>query len=142
MVMRAELIKQRPDIVKGWLQAELDAQDFLTNPKNAGEVIKLVMTQTTGFPQRSLWMAMYATYPKVQGGTDPRIEFPFTFTDEVRSLVEKGTTFLHSIQGINVAQLRSEAITGEFADTVLKERSLKSPIGSVPALPDSAYDGK
>jgi ABC-type nitrate/sulfonate/bicarbonate transport system substrate-binding protein len=29
LAMRADLIKQRPDVVKAWLQAELDAQLFL-----------------------------------------------------------------------------------------------------------------
>jgi NitT/TauT family transport system substrate-binding protein len=30
----------------------------------------------------------------------------------------------------------------QFADAVLEERKMKSPIGAVPALPDSAYHGK
>jgi len=30
--MRADLIKQRPDVVKAWLEAELDAQLFLADP--------------------------------------------------------------------------------------------------------------
>jgi NitT/TauT family transport system substrate-binding protein len=47
--MRADLIKQRPDVVKGWLQAELDAQLFMGDPKNAREVIKMAKQQTTGF---------------------------------------------------------------------------------------------
>src|SRR2546422_256788 len=46
--MRADLIKQRPDVVKGWLQAELDAQLFIADPKNAPEVIKMAKEQTTG----------------------------------------------------------------------------------------------
>src|SRR5438046_4361198 len=37
--MRADLIKQRPDVVKAWLEAELDAQLFLADPKNAAEEI-------------------------------------------------------------------------------------------------------
>ena len=35
LAMRADLIKQRPDVVKAWLKAELDAQLFLADPKNA-----------------------------------------------------------------------------------------------------------
>jgi NitT/TauT family transport system substrate-binding protein len=141
VIMNADLAEQRPDVVKGWLNAELDAQMFLTDPKNAQDVIKMVMTQTTGFPEKSLWMALYATYPKSQGGTDPRMELPFAFTPEVRGLIEKGTDFLFSIKGINVEKLRPEAIMPQFAEAVLKERKMKSPIGTVPALPDSAYNG-
>ncbi len=142
IIMSAELIEQRPDVVKGWLNAELDAQKFLTDAKNADEVIKQVMTQTTGFPEKSLWMALYATYPKEQGGTNPRMELPFTFTPEVKGLIKKGADFLYSIKGINSSELRPEAVMGQFADAVLEERKLKSPIGSIPALPDSAYHGK
>ena len=141
VIMNSDLIEQRPDVVKGWLNAELDAQMFLTDPKNAQDVIKMVMTQTTGFPEKSLWMALYATYPKSQGGTDPRMELPFGFTPEVRGLIEKGTDFLYSIKGINVEKLRPEAIMPQFAEAVLAERKMKSPIGTVPALPDSAYHG-
>lgn len=142
IVMSAELINQRPDVVKGWLNAELDAQQFLADPANAAEVVNLVKTQTTGFPEKSLWSALYATYPKQQGGTNPRIELPFAFTPEVMSLVKKGTDFLHSIKGISSAQLRPEAIMPQFAEAVLKDRKLNSPVGAVPALPDSAYHGK
>lgn len=141
IIMNADLIKQRPDVVKGWLNAELDAQKFLSDPANATEMTKLVMTQTTGFPQKSVWMALYAKYPKTQGGTDPRIELPFTFTPEVMNLLKKDTDYLYSIKGINVAKLRPEAIMPEFAEAVMKERNLKSPVGQVPALPDSAYHG-
>lgn len=142
IIMSAELIEQRPDVVKGWLNAELDAQQFLSNPANADEVIKQVMKQTTGFPEKSLWMALYATYPKEQGGTNPRIELPFAFTPEVKGLIKKGVDFLYSIKGINSSDLRPQAVMGQFADAVLEERKIKSPIGVVPALPDSAYHGK
>lgn len=142
IVMSAELISQRPDVVKGWLNAELDAQQFLADPANAAEVIKLVMTQTTGFPEKSLWSALYATYPKEQGGTNPRMELPFAFTPEVMGLMKKGTDFLYSIKGIGTAQLRPEAVMPQFAEAVLKDRKLSSPVGTVPALPGSAYHGK
>jgi NitT/TauT family transport system substrate-binding protein len=142
IVMSAELISQRPDVVKGWLNAELDAQQFLADPANAAEVIKLVMTQTTGFPEKSLWSALYATYPKEQGGTNPRMELPFAFTPEVMGLMKKGTDFLYSIKGIGTAQLRPDAVMPQFAEAVLKDRKLSSPVGAVAALPGSAYHGK
>lgn len=142
MLMNADLIKQRPDVVKGWLNAELDAQMYVADEKNADEMIQMVMKQTTGFPQRSLWNAMYATYGQEQGGTKVRMVLPFAFTPEAMSLLKAGTSFLHSIKAINVAQLRPTAIMPEFAEQVLKERKLKSPIGEVSALPDSAYNGR
>lgn len=142
VMMRAELIKQRPDVVTAWLNAELDAQLYLADEKNSGELIKMVMQQTTGFSERSLWNAMYATYPEVQGGTKVRMTLPFTFTPEVMELLHNGTAFLNSIKAINTDKLRPDAVMPQFAEQILKERKLKSPVGEVEALPSSAYTGK
>jgi NitT/TauT family transport system substrate-binding protein len=142
MVMNADLIKQRPDVVKGWLNAELDAQLWMADPKNANEMIKLVSQQTTGFSEKSLFNALYGSYPKSQGGTNPRMTLPFGFTPEVMDLLKKGTTFLYTNKAINTETLRPDAVMPEFTETVLKERNMKSPIGDVPTLPDSHLAGK
>ena len=142
IVMSAALIKQRPDVVKAWLDAELDAQLYMADEANSSRMIKMVMQQTTGFSERSLWKALYATYPESQGGTRVRMEFPFVFTPEVMALVEKNTTFLRSVKAIHVDKLRAEAIMPQFAAEVLAARGLSSPIGEVLALPDSAFTGE
>ena len=137
LIMNAELIKQRPDVVKAWLNAELDAQLWMADPKNANEMIKLVMRQTTGFSQKALWNALYGTYPKSQGGTNPRMTLPFGFTPEVTELLKKGAEFLYSNKAINTEHMRPDAVMPQFTEAVLKERGMKSPIGEVPALPDA-----
>ena len=139
LVMRAELVKQRPDIVKAWLNAELDAQLFMADRNNAGDVIKMVREYTTGMSDEFLWAALYGTYPDNQGGTKKRLLFPFVLDANSMDLIGKATRFLHSIKGIHTDKLRPEAVMPEFAQQVLAERKLKSPIGDVPALPDSAY---
>lgn len=142
IIMSAELIKQRPDVVKGWLHAELDAQLFLSDPKNSAELIKLVMKQTTGFPEKSLWKALYGSYADAQGGSPVRLEFPFAFTPEVMRLIDGGAEFLHSMKAIPSSSLRPDAVVTSFSAQVLKERGLKTPVGSVRAMPDSAYAGQ
>jgi NitT/TauT family transport system substrate-binding protein len=137
LAMRADLIKQRPDVVKAWMNAELDAQLFLGDEKNANEVIKMAKEQTTGFTDRALWYSLYGTYSPETGGTKTRINLHYAITPQARELIEKATTFLHSIKSINVEKLRPEAVMPEFAEQVLKERNLKAPIGDVVALPDS-----
>jgi NitT/TauT family transport system substrate-binding protein len=139
MLMSNDLIKQRPDVVKAWLNAELDAQLYMADEKNSSEMIQMVMKQTTGFAQRSLWNALYASYPSAQGRTEVRMVLPFIFTPEAMALLQSGTSFLHSIKAINVEKLRPSAAMPDFAEQVLKERKLKSPIGDVRALPSSAY---
>ena len=130
MAMRADLIKQRPDVVKAWLNAELDAQIFLADPANAKEIIDMAMEQTTGFPREAMAHALYGAYPDQ---TKPiRFSLPFAFTPESMDLISKATTFLHEIKTINVSELRDEAIMEEFAEEVLKERGMTAPIGVVP----------
>lgn len=137
LAMRADLIKSRPDIVKAWLNAELDAQLFLADKNNAAEVTKIISEQTTGFSGRVLWKSLYGEYGANEGGTPNRLSLPFGFTPETRDLITKASEFLFSIKSINVAKLRPEAVMPEFAEAILKERKLTAPIGAVPTLPEA-----
>jgi len=141
VAMRADLIKQRPDIVKAMLNAELDAQLFMADPKNANEVVNIVAEQVTGFTKKALWHSLYGTYPEIKYKSDVRMSLPFVFTPDVRGSVGRVATFLHSIKAINVEKVRPEAVVPEFAEQVLKERGLKSPIGNIRAQPDANFRG-
>jgi NitT/TauT family transport system substrate-binding protein len=142
LTMRRELIEQRPDIVKGWMNAELDAEMYLADPKNAAELTKMAVEQTTGFSEKALWMALYGQYPEAQGGTTVRNSFLYTLTPATMDLIGRSTVFLFSIKSINVDKLRPEAVMPEFAEAALKERGAKSPVGEVKALASSEYKGK
>src|SRR5713101_5587439 len=54
-------LAMRADLVKTGLQAELDAQLFIADAKNATEVIKMAKEQTTGFGERVLWYSLYGS---------------------------------------------------------------------------------
>ena len=142
MLMHADLIKQRPDVVKAWLNAELDAQLYMADERNAREMVGMVARQTTGFSENALWAALYAAYPESQGGSKLRMTLPFAFTPEAMQLLASGTTFLHSAKVINVDKLRQDAVMPQFAEEVLRERKLTSPVGDVQALPKSPYSAK
>ncbi len=141
IAMRADLIKQRPDVVKALLNAELDAQLFMADPKNANEVVDIVAEQISGFSKKALWRSLYGTYKGINYKSDVRMNLPFTFTPEVMATIEKDAAFLHSINAIDVEKLRPDAIMSSFADEVLKERGLRSPIGAIHALPDADFKG-
>jgi NitT/TauT family transport system substrate-binding protein len=140
MVMPRALIEQRPDIVKAWLEAELDAQLYFADAKNAMSVVAMAVAQTTGFTQKALWYSAYGTYPKSEGGTATRIVLPYTFTPEAKELIAKAAKFLVEIKSIK-ADIRPEAVMPAFAEEILKKRNLQAPVGEVRALPDSAYSG-
>lgn len=142
LTMRYDLIKQRPDIVDAWLNAELDAQVFLADPKNAMEVARMAKEQSTGFSEKMLWSSMYEKYPSEVGGSPVRLVLPFVITPEVTSQIDSAAAFLYSIKSINVPKLRAEAVMPEFALAVMKKRGLSSPVGTVKALDVADYKGK
>ncbi len=135
--VRADLIRQRPDIVKDWLQAELDAELYLADPKNARNVIRFAKEQTTGFTERELWASLYHAYPADVGGVPSRLSVPFVITDQTQALIKADTAFLYSIKSIDVPQLPRDAVVTSFAQDLLEERSLSSPVAEVQTLPDS-----
>lgn len=142
LAMRADLIKQRPDIAKAWLNAELDAQLFLADPKNAMEVAAMAAQQATGFSEKMLWSSLYGQNAAEIGGIPVRMQLPFTLTPDVVAQIGQSAAFLFSIKSINVEKLRAEALMNDMAAQVLKERNLSSPIGDVKSMPDSAYGKK
>jgi sulfonate transport system substrate-binding protein len=142
LVMRNDLMQQRPDVVKAWLNAELDAQLYMANQKNAENIVRMVKGQTTGFTEKVLWKSLYGTYPESEGGTPVRVQLPYIISPDAAALIKKATTFLYSVKSINTPTLRADAVSPQYAEAVLKERGLTSPIGEVKALPDSAYKGE
>lgn len=142
LAMRADLIKARPDVAKAWLNAELDAQLFLADPKNAMEVAAMAAQQATGFTEKMLWHSLYGQYPAEIGGIPVRMQLPFTLTPDVVAQINQSAAFLFSIKSINVEKLRADALMNDMAAQVLKERNLSSPVGEVKSMPDSEYGKK
>ena len=141
IAMRGDLIEQRPDVVKAWLNAELDAQLMMADPANTMAIVRMAKSQTTGFKEKVLWKSMTGSYPVAQGGTAVRIELAYAITPKAQALIEKATKFLHKIKTIKVDTLRDGAVITSFTDEILKERGLTAPIGKIWAQPDSAYTG-
>lgn len=133
ILMQAQLIKQRPDVVKAWLRAELDAQQWMANPANANEMVGIVKTRITGFSDKALWNALYGGYTDREGGHGVRLYLPYTFTKDVHALIGRGVSFLKANKVISVDKLRDDAIMPEFTEQVLAERKLTAPIGEVKA---------
>ncbi len=141
MVMPQALIEQRPDVVKAWLEAELDAEQYFADSKNAMDIAKMAASQTTGFPEKALWASAFGETGKAAGGTANRITLAYGFTPEAMELIKKASTFLVEIKSIK-SEIRPEAVMPQFTADILKARGLKAPVGEVKAHPDSAYTGK
>jgi NitT/TauT family transport system substrate-binding protein len=136
---RADLIKQRPDVIKAWLETELDAELFLADPANATKVADLLKNQTTGFTAKELWQAEFGAYPVSSGGGAVRLTVPFGFSKEAIALIARDTAFLHTIKSIAIEKLADDAVLPQYTADILKERKLSIPVGEIKGSPETAF---
>ncbi|RXF75555.1 nitrate ABC transporter substrate-binding protein [Hansschlegelia zhihuaiae] len=141
LLMLNDLIKQRPDIVKGWLQSELDSELFMSDMKNADEVARMAEAQTERMDRKILWSALYGTMNDKDVGST-KLEFDFVVTERVQKLLDGATKFLNTMPAKPAAdsKIREGGVDDSIAKQVLAERGLSSPIGVIKA--QSATDFK
>jgi NitT/TauT family transport system substrate-binding protein len=137
--MRSDLIRERADVVEGWLQAELDVERYLADPKNAVAVVRMAKAQTTGFDEKTLWLALFGSYRQSDGGSPQRLVIPFGFSPAALDLIERATAFLYQIKSIDAAELPPGAVLPQYPAAVLRRRGLVSPVGEVKASPDEPF---
>ncbi len=135
MVMLNDLISQRPDVHKGWLEAELDAQLFMADPANADEVAALAESQTEKIDQSVLWHAMFGGWPANQGGGEVKVQLDFIVTERVQTLLDNATAFLYSLPKKPAAAptIRDGGVSDSVARQILEERGLTSPLAVIKA---------
>ncbi len=143
LLMLNDLLQQRPDVVRGWLKAELDAQRFLADPANTDEVVRLAQEQTEAMPPKALWNALFGagTNEKLVGST--KLQLDFIVSEPVREHLNKATAFLNTLPQKPAAEptLREGAVDDTIAREVLAEHKLTSPIGAIKARPLSDFKG-
>lgn len=140
LVFNHALMTQRPDVLKGWLQAELEAQLFMADPKNAKEVVDMAAERTTGMAKAALWRSMYGCESTVNLPCEKQVKNiqNFVMNDRVRELMKDATAFLYKIKRVPAPELRAGAIDDSVAREILKEKGLQSPVATVYAQPLSA----
>ncbi|OHC77101.1 MAG: nitrate ABC transporter substrate-binding protein [Rhodospirillales bacterium RIFCSPLOWO2_01_FULL_65_14] len=138
--MAYELIKQRPDVLRGWLEAELDAQLFMIDPKNANEVVEMAAKQTEGMSKKVLWYALYGDKTNAGGGNITNRQ-DYIFTDQAKTLANAAIAFLHKYKKVPDPKLRDGAIMDQVGREILKARGLKAPLGEIKGQPLSAFKG-
>ena len=141
LIMLNDLIRQRPDVVRGWLESELDAQLYLADVNNASEVAKMAEQQTEKMDRKVLWASLYAEAPKEQGGGATKVQFDFVVTDRVKQLLDEATVFLNELPNKPAAapRIRDGGVDDRIAREVMAKRGLTSPVGLISAQPMSAY---
>jgi NitT/TauT family transport system substrate-binding protein len=135
LVMMNEIIQTRPDVHRGWLEAELDAQIFLADTSNANAVAKMADDQTEGMSRKILWASLYHD----EAGKN-KLTLDFIFNDKVKTMLKASSDFLAGKKKFGKRKvLRKESVWDDMARKVLADRGLKSPLGKIDGVPMSAY---
>jgi NitT/TauT family transport system substrate-binding protein len=138
--MNYQLMKERPDVLRAWLQAELDAQLYMIDPKNVNEIVEMAVKQTEGMSKKALWYSLFGDKSNAGGGVVTNVQ-EYIFTDRAKTLANQSIAFLHKIKKVPQPKLRDGAIMDEVARQILKERGLKAPLGEIKGQPLSAFKG-
>lgn len=141
MTMQAALIEQRPDVVEGWLRAELEANQFWLDPENYMEVVEMAEKNTQGFSKEALWMSMAGAYPESMGGKEFRNINYYGFNEDTDKLLKDATVFLHKIKSVSEPELREEAVLRDLTGKILEENGLEVPLGRIEAQPPESFPG-
>jgi NitT/TauT family transport system substrate-binding protein len=138
LVMMNEIIQTRPDVHRGWLEAELDAQIFLADLGNANAVSKMADDQTEGVDRKVLWASLYRDENKAE-----KLTLDFVFNDKVKTMLKASTAFLAGKKKFGKrSELRAESVWDDMARKVLSDRGLKTglgPVGVINGVPLSQY---
>lgn len=134
IAMREDFTKKHPGVAKGWLAAELEAQQFLLNPANWTKVAEMVKSQTQGITIPMAWFSIYGSVPVARGGSPIRDTKPFVITDEVRKHVDATYTFLHQVKVIDVDKAPPGAIDDSIAREIVKSKGSPTPLGIIKPL--------
>lgn len=134
IAMREDFMKTNPEIVKAWLETELEAQLFLLDPKNWDKVSDLVRSQTEGITTRMAWFSLFGAVPPERGGSPLRDEKPFILDARVRQHLDTIYTFLHSVKVIDVDKAPNGAIDDSIAVSVAKTKGQTVPLGVIKPL--------
>ena len=138
LIMRADFVEQNPILAEAWIKSELEAQQYLVDPKNYSKVIEMVAKYATGMPKRALWYSIYGEIPAAVGGTKKREWKPFVFDKQIIKNINDVYTFLYKEKRTNIGTPIAGTIDDSIARKILKEKKLKSPIGVIIGQPASA----
>jgi NitT/TauT family transport system substrate-binding protein len=138
LIMRADFVEKNPKLAEAWIRSELEAQQYLVDPKNYEKVIEMVSKYATGMPKRALWYSIYGEIPAAVGGTKKREWKPFVFDKQVIKNINDVYTFLYKEKRTTIGKPLPGSIDDSIAQRILKEKKLKSPIGVINGQPPSA----
>jgi len=138
LIMHADFVEKNRTLAEAWIKSELEAQQYLIDPKNYSKVIDMVAKYATGMPKRALWYSIYGQIPADVGGTKLREWKPFIFDKKVLKNIDDVYVFLYKEKRTTIDKPLPGSIDDSIAKKILADKKLKSPIGVIVGQPPSA----
>jgi NitT/TauT family transport system substrate-binding protein len=141
LVMRKDFMEKYPEVAKGYLHAELEAQRYLLDPANWQNVIDMVSKHATGVPKNVLWYSIYGQVPA--DSKEPVREWKsFYFNEREKTNIAEVGPFLLKDKRINELP-RPGVVDDGLARQVFKDAgytpvSDKVTLGVIKGAPASA----
>ncbi|MBF0527821.1 MAG: ABC transporter substrate-binding protein [Deltaproteobacteria bacterium] len=126
LVMRKDFLEKNPEVAKGYLKAELEAQAYLLDPKNWNNVIEMVAKHATGVPKKVLWYSIYGKVP-ADSKEEVREWKSFYFNDREKKNIAEVAPFLIKEKVIKEGSLKPGYYDDTLARAVFKE-SGRTPV--------------
>jgi sulfonate transport system substrate-binding protein len=139
LVVSKDLLDRRPDVVEGYLKAELEAQQWVADPANAMELARLAVSQTEGYSLKDMWDAMFAVQQRGNPG-DLSNRMPFIVDKQAQGLVDTSWSFLNKVKVIPQPDPFPGIVQDGIAQIVLAKSGAAFPV-EVKTLPGSEFKG-
>jgi NitT/TauT family transport system substrate-binding protein len=141
MIMRGDFIDKHPDLVEGYLKAELEALQFMIDLKNQQKSVNMIAKYAVGIPKRAIWYSIYGQIPPQVGGTTPRETYSFIIDDNIRKNINDVWAFQFKQKLVATEKPYDNTIDDRIARKILAESGAKTPIGEIKGQPpeDNPY---
>jgi NitT/TauT family transport system substrate-binding protein len=140
LVVSKELLDSRPDVVEGYLKAELDAQQWVADPANAMELAQLAVDQTEGYTLEDMWDAMFEGEQQGDHPEGLSNRMPFIVDEQAQEHINSSWAFLNGIKVIPQPAPFEGIVQDDLARKVLTDSGADFPV-LVKTLPKSEFKG-
>jgi NitT/TauT family transport system substrate-binding protein len=135
MMMRGDFIDNKPNLAKGWLKCELEAERFIYDPANREKAVEMIGKFAVGMPKSAIWFALYGQIPEQAGGVSPKTICPYIIDDEIRKEAHDVWDFQFKQKLVPTEKPPANLIDDHITREVLAEAGLTSPIGKIEGAP-------
>jgi NitT/TauT family transport system substrate-binding protein len=132
-LMRQDFIQKNPEAAAGWLKAEIEAVQFMT--QNPEETARIIAKETKGYTPQIAWSALYEQLGPQVGGDKVNYVGKMVFDAEVLDIMKTGYAFLHSIKVIEAPEMPKDAYNDAPLKRAMADLKVSAPVGTIMGQP-------